>query len=41
MTLNEVKLTLAIEDPQAREQRQYMDIEVCIASFAIQFSWVA
>ena len=28
MTLNEIKLTLAIEDPNAREQRTFMNIEV-------------
>ena len=29
MSLNEVKLTVAIEDPTKREQKEYMGIEVC------------
>lgn len=29
MTFNEVRLTVQIEDPRAREQRRTMDIEVC------------
>lgn len=28
MSLNEVKLTVAIEDPTKREQKEYMGIEV-------------
>ncbi len=27
MTINEVKLTLAIEDPSQREQREYLGVE--------------
>ena len=29
MSLNEVKLTVAIEDPTKREQKEYMGVEVC------------
>ena len=28
MSINEIKLTVAIEDPVDRERRQYLDIEV-------------
>lgn len=28
MSINEIKLTLAIEDPTAREKRDYLGIEV-------------
>ena len=30
MSLNEVKLTVAIEDPTKREQKEYMGIEVAL-----------
>ena len=30
MSVNEIKLTLAIEDPRARERRESMGIEVCL-----------
>ncbi len=32
MSLNEVKLTVAIEDPTKREQKEYMGIEVALTS---------
>jgi len=32
MSVAEVKLTLAIEDPSMREQKEYMGIEVCLMS---------
>ena len=32
MSLNEVKLTLAIEDPTTRDQREYMGVEVLCTS---------
>ena len=32
MSLNEVKLTLAIEDPTTRDQKEYMGVEVSATS---------
>ena len=39
MALNEVKLTLAIEDPTTRDQRNYMGVEVRLRCQKISASW--
>ena len=33
MSINEIKLTLAIEDPTTREKRDYLGIEVLLSHF--------
>ena len=34
MSLNEIRLTLAIEDPVAKERRDYLEVTVCQRSFS-------
>ena len=39
MSINEVKLTIVIEDPRARERRESMGIEVNMLSYAATTSF--
>lgn len=39
MSINEVKLTIVIEDPRARERRESMGIEVTMLSYAAATSF--